>query len=143
MAELAPCGSRQQTRQRLPIMMGNLCPVSNRQRAPKEHVRKKPATDCRERERKTVYVVLTAQPSSCKDVIDLSLLSTQFFLFIQILVLRLQISKHLAAAVSGLVNLHLCVSLQLQGLEGLEEYQFRFDGRIDLDLHRLQAICRG
>jgi hypothetical protein len=28
-------------------------------------------------------------------------------------------------------------------LEGLEEYQFRFDGRIDLDLHRLQAICRG
>ena len=44
---------------------------------------------------------------------------------------------------SGFVNLHLVVSLQLQGLQGFEEYLFRFDGCIDLDLHRLQAIGRG
>jgi hypothetical protein len=44
---------------------------------------------------------------------------------------------------SGFVNLHLGVSLQLQSLDGLEEELFGFDGRIDLDLHRLQTIRRG
>jgi len=45
-----------------------------------------------------------------------------------------QIRQSLAAAMSGFVNLHLVVSLQLQSLDGLEEELFGFDGRIDLDL---------
>jgi hypothetical protein len=88
------------------------------------------------------YDALTVQPSRCKDVIELFLLSAQFFLFIQIPLLRPQLSEHLAAAVRGFVNLHLSVSLQLQSLKVLEKCLFRFDDRVDFDLHGLQAICR-
>jgi hypothetical protein len=90
---------------------------------------------------KQCFVALTAQPSRCKEVIELFLLSVQFFLFIQSPLLRPQLSEHLAVAVSGFVSLHLCVSLQFQSLKVLEKCLFRFDDRVHFDLHGLQAIC--
>jgi hypothetical protein len=95
--------------------------------------KKSPRSIVAGRREKQCYVALTAQPSSCKDVIELFLLSMQFFLFIQIPMLRPQISKRLAAAVSSLVNFHLSVSLQLQSLKGLEKRLLCFDGRVDFE----------